>query len=129
MLWESILLFKILLESHRPYDKKRTYGRYSLTVETTSSSFDTRWGNYDRKVNSCPPFAHSKRFVSPMSYVPFIYQTCSWYHISLCSGSLLTYSLGLIGKYKRSRIYIIDNAKIYVPKMSLLYCQLPKSVV
>ena len=54
MLWESILLFKILLESHRPYDKKWPFGRYSLTVETTSSSFDTRWGNYDRKVNSWP---------------------------------------------------------------------------
>ena len=44
MLWESVLLYKISLESHRPYDKKRTYGRYSLTVETTSSSFDKRWG-------------------------------------------------------------------------------------
>ena len=53
MLFESILLFKILLGSHGPYDKKRTYGRYSLTVEATSSSFDTRWGSTDLKFKLC----------------------------------------------------------------------------
>ena len=58
MIFESILLYKNLLESHRPYDKKWTYGRYSLTVETTSSSFDRAWGNYDRKVNSWPAAPH-----------------------------------------------------------------------
>ena len=54
ILFEVISLYKNLLESHWSYDKKWTYGRYSHTVETTSSSFDTRWGNYDRKVNSWP---------------------------------------------------------------------------
>ena len=54
MIYESILLRKNLLKSHWAYDKKWTYGRDSRTVETTSSIFDTRWDNYDRKVNSWP---------------------------------------------------------------------------
>ncbi len=41
MLFDSILLYKNLLKSHWSYDKKWTYGRYSLTVEATSSSFGT----------------------------------------------------------------------------------------
>ena len=53
MIFESILLYKNLLKSHRSYDKKWPFGRYSLTVETTSSSFDTRWGGRGRKFKSC----------------------------------------------------------------------------
>ena len=53
MIFESVLLYKNLLESHRSYDKKRTYGRYSHTVETTSSSFDTRWGGRGRTFKLC----------------------------------------------------------------------------
>ena len=32
---------------------KRPFGRYSLTVETTSSIFDTRWGSRVHKFKSC----------------------------------------------------------------------------
>ena len=76
MLWESILPYKILLGLHRPYDKKWTYGRYSLTVETTSSSFDTRWGGRGRKFKSC----HSDQKSGIVRFPIFLYlsRKISW---------------------------------------------------
>ena len=67
---------KNLLESHKNVKLWGHNGRYSHTVETTSSSFDTRWGNYDRKVN-CHYLLHN--------YFSMIFLTRSASTLILCS--------------------------------------------